>query len=295
MSSYDILIACSSWEDRFVEGVEFNAISNEIDSFLFLGVTEFVKRSEANSAQMLAKFAERVPGNRVNYISAFDDVGTWRYLDSLFREMKLSEKSVLLDVSTMPRYLIWYVIHFLHFYKNKIDYCYFPPNQYEDCEWLTDEPLQPRLIFKHSGEYLPNRSSVLVVQSGFDVERVSQLIRTYEPEKLLLGIQKGTQLKNLDKNMKRHKERLNFQEIENFEIDSFSVDHGYSSLEEKVTCFVEDRNILVASFGPKITAVEIMKLNMKFPAIGLIDVPVRSYNERYSHGIDVGGIQKGTF
>lgn len=295
MNKYDVLISCSSWEDRFSEGFDFNSKNNDIDTFIVFGVAEFKGRTENISNKVINSYAEKILDSEVKYISAFNDLDTWKEIDSIFKENLISEKKVLLDVSTMPRYLIWYLLHFLLLHKNKVEYCYFRPNNYESCDWLTDEPLLPRLIFKHSGEYLPNRNSILIVQSGFDVERVSQLIRSYEPEKILLGIQNGNQLNNLEKNLRQHRENLNYQEIEHFEVDAFGGDHGYQSLKEKISLYVNDKNLIVASFGPKITAVELMKLNIEFPAIGLVDVPVRSYNEKYSHGTDFSNIQRGAF
>jgi hypothetical protein len=296
MNNYDVLISCSSWEDRFSEGLAFNNTNNNIDSFLLLGVAEFKEQTGRTSKEVLASYSAKILGHEIKYLSAFNDLDTWKQIDNIFKQNSLMEKRVLLDVSTMPRYLIWYALHFLLLYKNKIDYCYFTPNSYENCDWLTDEPMLPRLIFKHSGEFLPNRNSILIVQSGFDVERVSQLIRSYEPEKVLLGIQKGNQLNNSQKNnLKQYKENLNFQEIEQFEVDAFIDDHGYKSFKEKIDLHLDEKNIIVASFGPKISAVELMKLNIEYPAIGLVDVPVRTYNEKYSHGTNFDSIQKGSF
>ncbi|WP_323815848.1 hypothetical protein [Cellvibrio sp. NN19] len=293
MSSYDYLIACTSWEERFSEGIEHSCKTHAIENMLLFGVSEFKHRVESPSQDFLTKLPLKNKDFLMHYVSAFDDVSTWGSIKELFKTQKIENKKVLLDISTMPRYLIWYLLHFLTANKNNVTYCYFSPASYEECQCLTDDPLSPRLIFKHSGIYLPDRSSILIVQSGFDVDRVYQLIRSYEPEKLLLGVQVGNQLNNIDKNIKKHKENLNYQEIEHFEVDAFGEDHGYLAMECQIAKYSESKNIIMASFGPKILAVEMFKLNKKYPEIGLVDVPVKVYNEKYSHGINLDNIQTG--
>lgn len=293
MNKYDMLIACTSWEDRFHEGVEYNLENNSIDNVLLFGIDEFKERTEKCSQRVIDSNSSKIIGKSVNYVSAYDDVSAWKKIEQVFLDNSISDKKILIDVSTMPRYLIWFLLHFLTARCNEIKYCYFTPKRYEECEWLTDEPLQPRLIFKHSGLYLPNRNSILIIQTGFDVGRASQLIRAYEPEKVLLGVQVGEQLDNMTKNIKQHKEHLNYQEIEYFPIDAFDKSHGYTALNDQVVLYKEDKNVVLASFGPKLLAVEMFKLNIAHPETGLVDVPVRMYNEKYSYGADFNNIQYG--
>jgi hypothetical protein len=39
--------------------------------------------------------------------------------------------------------------------------------------------------------------------------------------------------------------------------------------------------------------VEMFRINLECPEVGLVDVPVRKYNEKYSHGTDLDHIQYG--
>ncbi|WP_028875884.1 hypothetical protein [Teredinibacter turnerae] len=289
MTSYDLLISCASWEERSEKSILFHQEKNQFDWLLLFGVEEF---SHLYGKTYFDK--EKLINGEIQYISSFDDVATWKRIQNLFDENNIYQKNVLFDVSTMPRYLIWYLLHFLVSKTNQITYCYFSPEKYEECDWLTEEPMSPRLVLKHSGIHLPNRNTILVVQSGFDTERVSQLINVYEPEKVILGVQTGEQLNNVSKNLKRHKEILNYQEIEHFPINAFGKDHGYSAIEEKVLQYKESKNIIMASFGPKLVAIEMFKINQKIPEAGLVDVPVRNYNQRYSLGINLDSLQKGS-
>lgn len=289
MTSYDLLISCASWEERSEKSINYHQEHNHFDQLLLFGIEEFSHLYGRTSSG-----TENLINGKLHYVSAFDDIKTWKIIQSLFEENQIDQKNVLIDVSTMPRYLIWYLLHFLVSKANQITYSYFSPEKYEECDWLTEEPMSPRLILKHSGIHLPNRNTILVVQSGFDTERVSQLINAYEPEKVILGVQTGEQLNNITKNLKRHKERLNYQEIEYFPIDAFGNDHGYSAIEEKVLQYKESKNVIMASFGPKLVAIEMFKINLKIPEVGLVDVPVRNYNQKYSLGINLDSLQQGS-
>lgn len=289
MASYDLLISCASWEERGERSIQFHQENSQFDEILLFGVKEFSDLYRKNSFNAL----DLINGD-IQYVSAFDDITTWKSIQNLVDENHISQKSILVDVSTMPRYLIWYLFHFLVAKGNQITYTYFSPERYEECDWLTEEPMSPRLILKHSGIYLPNRNTILVVQSGFDTERVSQLIDAYEPEKVILGVQTGEQLNNITKNLKRHKETLNYQEIEYFPIDAFSEDHGFSAVQDKVLQYVDSKNVIMASFGPKLVAIEMFKINLQIPEVGLVDVPVRNYNQKYSLGINLDSYQQGS-
>ena len=49
MISYDYLIACTSWEERFSEGIEHSCKTHEIENVLLFGVSEFKHRVESPS------------------------------------------------------------------------------------------------------------------------------------------------------------------------------------------------------------------------------------------------------
>lgn len=295
MTKFDLLISCASWEERFVESLNYHNKNSDVDKVLILGIEEFFDSyPEQNTfAKHFTDFTERCLETDLILVPAFDDVKIWSCLESVFSKHEIRNKRILLDVSTMPRYLIWYVLHFLDLNQNFVEFIYFSPESYEDCDWLTEEAMTPRLILKHSGIYLPNRNSVLIIQTGFDIERVSQLINTFEPERVFLGVQQGEQLNNMVKNINLYKEKLNYQEVEYFAVDAFSGNHGYDEIKNIVTTKKEEKNVLMASFGPKLVSIEMFKLNQEFPEIGLVDVPVKKYNKKYSHGINLERFQTG--
>jgi hypothetical protein len=285
---YNYLITCAGWEERFLEGFRNNFDKNTINKVIIFSINEFQEKTSSNTLEI-----KKIVGED-NYhfidLQLLDDVDTWRKIEALFNELAISDKSLCIDISTMPRFLIWFLMHFANNHKNNVEYVYFKPERYDTCEWLTSDAEPPRLIFKHSGVCLPDQPTILVIQTGFDIERVNQLIYTYEPEKVYLGAQTGEQFNNALNNLKRHKEQLQYQEIEYFEINAFDGDFGYKSMEKIVQSNKYTRNIILASLGPKPTSLAMFKLNEVYPEIGLTYVLVKNYNDCYSHGTNLTGL-----
>lgn len=284
MIEYDYLITCAGWEDRFLLGLENSFNNNKFKKIIILNVKELAEKNKPN----LEKLRKTVNKERIHEVelSLIDDAKTWRKLEQVFDSLEIKSSDIYLDITTMPRFLIWFVMHFSTYLRNKTEIVYYRPKSYECCDWLTSDAEQPRLVFKHSGLFLPDQPTVLIIQTGFDIERVNQLIYSYEPEKVFLGAQVGSQYDNARNNLNKHKEQLRYQEIEYFEIDAYSPDYGFSAIESIVKEYQGSFNIILASFGPKPTAAAMFKINKSYPKTGLSYVLVNNYNDSYSHGID---------
>ncbi|WP_339438696.1 hypothetical protein [Pseudomonas sp. EA_15y_Pfl1_P104] len=292
MNNYEYLFSCTSWEQRFSFGLEHILTHEQVSNVKIFEVLEFQDQTKTSTEKALY-LSQSKTTNEVVSVSMLDDTKSWKTLEKLFTDIDLDSKKVLIDISTMPRFLIWFTLHFLSLKNCEAHYIYFSPESYDDCDWLSGEPKEPRLIFKHSGLHLPDKNTLLILQTGFDTERVSQLLNIYEPSLALLAVQTGTQYNNFEKNINRHKEALSFQDIETFEIDSFSPDHGLNKLQEKVEIYKDTHNIIMASFGPKPTAIAMFKANISTPEAALIYVPAIEYNPNYSTGIRFDNIQRG--
>lgn len=288
MPRYEYLITCAGWEDRFFDGTMKTIETNDIDNLVVLVISEFLNKTKQN-LERLENTQKSLKKKRLE-ISLLDDAGAWNQLSGFFSEHKLNDTSVCVDITTMPRFLIWFLMHYLDVNSNAVDYVYYKPDSYEKCNWLTSDAETPRLVFKHSGIYLPDRPTILIIQTGFDIERVNQMIYAYEPEKVLLASQTGDQFDNSIENIKKHKEHLKFQNLEFFEIDAFNSDFGFSKIEEVIVKLKDDYNIVLSSFGPKPTSLAMFYLNKKHPEIGLSYVLVKNYNSKYSHGTNFNKI-----
>ncbi len=128
--------------------------------------------------------------------------------------------------------------------------------------------------------------TVLAVLSGYDVERVQQLVRFYEPEHTIIARQMhdplGAATGRLEKIKQRFEATSNVQWLE---IDAFSPDHGQAAILEQVRPYLDSHNVIMSSLGPKVSAVALYRIQRDHRQIALAYAPSRDFNKDYSSGI----------
>lgn len=278
------LIAVLGWEERFYEGVlrNFDRFSCQV---LYLII---FKEYEPYSLENLKKIEKKCSEKKIKlYKMEFiyqKSANNWRNLESLVDDNLINTNNILLDISTMPRETVWGLLFFLRRRSINIHYIYYMPLNYGD--WLCKEPDKPRLLYKHSGIAEFGFPTALMILTGFDYDRTSQLVRFYEPALTVLGLQKGYQFDNHNRNIKEsHEAECKGCEMENFEIDFYSGDFGLSVLNQEISKLKDKYNIIVASLGPKISSISLYRIFIEHPEIALTYVPTKEYNTSYSTGI----------
>jgi hypothetical protein len=210
---------------------------------------------------------------------------TWEVLRRELAGQTMAGREIVVDITTMPRDIIWQVFAFADHMGCKISYVYHKPGAYNR-EWLSSDPERPRLVYKLSGVSEFGRPTTLIVLTGFDVRRTEQLIRFYEPMTTLLGIQVGAQLGNETQNISIHKELICPESgIHRFDVDAYSPDRGKEAITEQVRAYADTSNIVMTSLGPKLSAVALYQLHKEFPTTALSYAPSLEYNLDYSKGI----------
>jgi hypothetical protein len=112
------------------------------------------------------------------------------------------------------------------------------------------------------------------------------LINFFDPTITLLGIQKGKQLNNLERNFKKSATRYEKEPgIKLFYVNAYCSDHGFAEIEKNIKSYLEDTNLVMSSLGPKLSAIALYKLKRKYPDTALTYAPSREVNPEYSHGI----------
>ena len=158
-----------------------------------------------------------------------------------------------------------------------------------DPEWLSRDPSRPRLVYKLSGVATLGRPICLIITTGFDPDRTRHLMWYYEPRTTLLGVQSGNQFDNQKQNIERHKDALNEEyaefDVTEFPLDAYSEDHGESQLAHQIEQRYKTHNIVMTSLGPKLSAVALFRLHIKFPETALSYTPSHEFNRKYSTGI----------
>jgi hypothetical protein len=279
------LIAVTSWENRFLEGIKRFLNSNTIQELVLFDYEEYIAITEKNTNAIKEYLNNSKVIIKIIQLNHNNSINNWKVVKSTIDQIS---GSVVIDMSTMPRDIIYFSL----FHAEKSDninslYCmYNSPERYSQDKWLTSDPGKPQLIYGMSGIYEMDKDNVLIIITGFDQKRVEQLLNYYEPKKVNLFLQTGDQYQNNTLNAKQYKESFeSFLHIEILPIDAYSKDYGQTDLEKLVIKERENSNIVIASLGPKPSAIAVYRLNKKYPDVGLIYVPVARYNETYSSGL----------
>lgn len=208
---------------------------------------------------------------------------TW-YSLCAFKDLLEPGDELLVDVSTMSRNVVWTVLSSAFQVLKRVSCIYSSPKKYTNA-WISREPETPQLLYKHSGVFRFGMPMCLIIVAGFDKERVRQLISYYEPEKVIIFEQGGGLFNNENRGIKEDDFIGIINNVDIIKTDFFNSDYGLTDMEKVVSERVNKYNVIVASLGPKTSAVGIYKIYLKHPEIALSYVPCREYNINYCNGI----------
>lgn len=279
-----VLLIVAGWEERFFLGAQRDIAEFGPSRVVVLFSNEYADWTEGyRSSLQGACNAARLP--YFEYSLDFSEPSrTFPQLSSVLSDQLSNPLHVRFNGSTAPRDIIWSVLHLLSARNDEVEFSYYKVGSYG--EWLSRDAEVPRLVMKRSGLMYPDLNTCLLVLSGYDDHRLGQLIRKFEPQKVLVGRQIGLQLGNAERN--RPDIRDFGAEIECFEFDCFDPTlKSEQLLIERLSVLVDSYNIVAASLGPKPSAAILFKITDKLPSVGLVYIPAKEYNKAYSQGADL--------
>ena len=288
MKNSDSLITFASWEDRFRIGFDRNLKKVRARKALVFYFGSYADRTQANRQVV----SEVCKSNSTKYIQVKLDIDkpadNWRTVLKSIGKVIAECQDILIDISTMPREIIWYVLWMVEQSSIVARYVYHTPKDY-GTDWLSRDPRAPRLVYKLSGIALPSAKTALLVIAGFDPPRAERLINWYEPAKLMIGVQKSSRFPRNDEAMAVYRETINEYnkkyDCEVFELDAFAGERGMAAIQEVLEPLGDSYNTIMSSLGPKLTAITLYKLQRQREEIGLVYAPSNQFNENYSNGI----------
>lgn len=290
MKNFDSLLAVVSWEERFLSGMILNFENNFFKKVVLFEFEGYEDRNKGNLDIIL----DLCKINNVEVSIYSLNFATPKENWFLLKKTIIVENvgvDVLLDFTTMPRETIWSILFFLEQVASLIDYVYYRPSSYNDV-WLSRDPSSPRLLYKMSGISELGRPTLLVVFAGHDYQRLSYLINRVEPFKVILASQ-GDE-KNEEVVTKCITDFDGNLDINRISFDNLSEAKFYSQIAEIIEENLAEFNIVIASLGPKFSAIPIYQINRAYPETALCYVPCKEFNELYSVGIDKNNISYGT-
>jgi hypothetical protein len=275
-----LIITFASWEQRFLEGFKRDLDACHPTRAIMYYLDGFAKMTAPNRAEVAVVCKARGVALIDARLRVNDSAENWKALrDGMTAEARPGQ-SVVVDFSTMPRETIWTLFWLLDMLKARTQYVYHRATGYGD--WLSRDPQRPRLVYKLSGLAKLSARTALVILAGYDVDRVQQLVRFYEPESTIIAQQEGTESQRL----KRLTDEFDADStIQWLKVDAFSPDHGEAVILEHINPYLESHNIIMSSLGPKLSAVALYRIQREHREVALAYAPSRDFNEAYSSGI----------
>lgn len=281
--SNKILITSLGWEPRFLSGLD-QTLASELPNqiIVFKPLTFFQQISDVVKSGLNDKAARYAAECRYYEFNNGDHVETWHTAGDALEGVSESDE-IVLDITTMPRYLIWACLHNFDVRKVKFKCVYFPPASYG--EWLSADTGKPQMVFRHSGLAYPDLPTCLLLFAGFDLSRAQHFVDFFEPKKIILITQVGAQLNNDSRCVGQLRGGAS---IHSCKLDAYSNTLGLKDqLVELVKSYLEDYNIVATTVGPRPSTLALYALNRELPSVGLVHANAHQYNENYSSEINV--------
>jgi len=285
MNKADVLVAMASWEERFLLGFRTDlegAQPGQAIVFFLDGYADWTRRNREAARKQCALQGIRIIEEELVLASPAEN---WDKVGRKLPEHVRSGGNVLVDITTMRREQIWTVLWFLEYLGCDTRFVYHSPGSYNK-EWLSRDPLRPRLIYKMSGIAKLGSRTCLIVLPGYDVDRAQQLISFFEPAVTFVGLQRNGSDEANDEKMTENKARLERETgIEFFDVNAYGPSQGQAEIQKLVELNLGKYNIIMSSLGPKPSAVGLYRIQRDHPETGLAYAPSRQFNRDYSTGI----------
>lgn len=280
-----LLITFASWEERFKLGFRRDLKDAGVRRALVFYFENYAGRTRGNRSDVESACRLDDIECTLEPLDVADPVKNWNTAAKAIGSAISGCQRVLVDISTMPREIIWHALWLAEDEAVELSYVYHCPEDY-GTDWLSRDPRAPRLVYKLSGIALPSRKTALVVTAGFDLQRAVRLIEWFEPSVLLVGLQSKSRFARNREAMKNYRERISKEyNCKFFELDAYSKDHGLATIKQEVEKIDETCNIVMSSLGPKLTAITLYKLQRARPEVGLAYAPATEFSGDYSFGI----------
>lgn len=283
-NSRDVLVTVASWEERFVAGFVRILDRVSVKSAIVLYSDRYADWTVEARQSVEQECRTRSIALTWGVLYDGEPARTWSdTLASVFAGVA-EGASACVDITTMPRETIWQSLWFLEYRRCEVGYVYHRPDAYG--EWLSRDPGRPRLVYKMSGIARLGTRTALLITAGYDIDRVKHLTEVFEPGITLLGLQQNSIDEQNESKMKAVEAAfVGDSSVEVFWIDAFGPDRGKSAIANALGKVVDSHNVVMASMGPKLSAVSLYELHRSRDSLGLIYLPSSEFNRRYSRGI----------
>ena len=198
-SPIDVFICCASFEDRC------RSVAEKIQLLLTghaliaenKNLSHYVGENANNLRSLFGSRAEDV------HINSTDPLLTADNLDSALKSIPTdSPLHYLVDITTFTHESLLILFALLQLHKqhreprDKVTFVYTSASDYSTTEkredkWLSNGVRDIRSVLGYPGEILPSKKDQLIILVGYEHQRASKLIESFEPNKISLGYGKA--------------------------------------------------------------------------------------------------------
>ena len=283
-SASHILLAFASWEERFALGIQADLSAFPYSQVLVFYFVDYADRTE--DARSSVKCLCRKLNVKYREIALNPDhpAKNLEHMHGVIGNLD-PKTPIVVDISTMPREIIWHIFWLCEGRATPFEYRYHSPTSYSD-DWLSRNFGRPRLVHKLSGIASSGSPTAVLLAVGYDVQRARQLVRFFEPSKLMIGLQRKSAFADNDSIMQQYSEEFPASDGHSFfEMNAFAPDHGHDCIQQQLQGLEESYNVILGSLGPKLTAVSLYRVQRQHQNMGLVYAPASEFNVHYSKGI----------
>lgn len=221
-----------------------------------------------------------------NSMETFDIFNNY-FLEYIKSKTSTDKLNIVIDVTTFTREVLLILLKVLANHtilsQSIINFVYTPAESYP-CEWMTKGIRQIRSIFGYSGLIYPSKKTMLVILSGFELERADEIIKSFEPNLLALGKPSkefsinekldeiGNKLYTIIKN--RYSTKL----IKEFEFSCLEITQTVSELEQLIDIYSHEYNIIISPMNNKISTLAAAIVGLKNDKIQISYASANQYN-----------------
>lgn len=289
--SIDIFVCCASFEDR-CKTIPFLIEPKSIQTALVCSHDEVLEYSKKNLDQLTVHFEEKY---KVVNLSLDNPLQT---VDNLAYFLKKSASSApcnyLVDITTFTKESLLILIKLFQSMLKSTDQVNFVYNDAEDYsiglalpdKWLSKGIKNVRSVLGYPGISSPIGKLHLIVLSGYEVERATELIEAYEAAVVSIGV--GDKEHSIHDSLYEANEAY-FSKLcafqENINVFNFSLtdpEQTKEQLEKQIEKF-PDCNVVIAPLNNKISTIGAALVAIKEPSTQLCYAQADYYNyESYS-------------
>lgn len=276
-----VLVITASWEERFPAGSERSLGLGGVARVLVAVSERYAGETRSNRERVRRACVHAGVAHEERLFDFESQIEAYRQVAEIAAQLGAAPaRSVIIDVSTMPRSIAWLLLGALRASHKQVTVRYSRALEYDD--WQTSEEGDPKLIINRSGIMYPDLPTCLVMLCGPEISRAEKLCYRFEPKKALilrdpLAGNFGT-VKQLPDEYRDGTSEVVF---DNKDVD----DENVCRLAQAIEPYRGDHNIVAASLGPKLGAILLFKLSEMYEGVGLSYVTSGRHNLSATRGL----------